>query len=133
MAREFSSYSPTVPISATWEETLVFQDEDDVAVDLTGYVVDAQLRATLTGTTVLNLTTTGGHWSIPTPTNGTLLLTVIPETLSALLSSTEIKRKLYWAIALRRSSDNYRIPLVQGKVTLTRAAVQYATASTLAS
>lgn len=132
MARTFGSYSPTVPVATTWEESITFEDESGAAVDLTGYVVEAQLRPTKLSTAVLNLTTALGHWSIPTPANGTVLLTVTPETIAPLLAATQLKRKLYWGIALRRSADNYRIPLVEGKVTLNRGAVQYATASTLA-
>lgn len=130
MARTFGSYSPTVPTSVTWEETLVFEDENGDAVDLTGYVVEAQLRATLDDAAVLNLTT---QWSIPTPTNGTILLAIEPEDFADCFPAAgEAKSKYLWSIVLRRESDDYRIPLAKGKVTFTREATQYSAADTLA-
>lgn len=129
MARTFGTYSPRVSIATTWEETLVFEDENGDAVDLTGYVVEAQLRLTLTSLTALNLTS---EWSIPTPTNGTILLEVAPEDFADLLPATSNKKKYRWSIVLRRSSDDYRIPLAKGTVTFTREATQYADSNTLA-
>jgi hypothetical protein len=132
VARTFGSYSPSVPIVADWEETLIFEDEDEQPVDLTGYVVEAQLRATLFSSSVLDLTSDGGHWSIPTPTNGTIQLNVAPEVFASLVGSTRRRQSYFWAIVLRRESDDYRIPLAQGKVTFTRSAVKYASAGELA-
>jgi hypothetical protein len=132
MARTFGSYSPVVPVATTWEEEIVFQDEDGVAVDLTGYVVESQLRPDLDSESVLDLTSTAGDWSVPTPTNGTILLKVAPEAIVDLVPEGEKKAKYLWATVLRRANDNYRIPLVTGKPTFTRSAVQYSAADTLA-
>jgi hypothetical protein len=133
MARTFGSYSPVVPVATTWEETIEFADENDAPVDLTGFVVEAQLRATPTGASVLNLTTAGGHWTMPDPTNGTILLKVTPEVIAALLSANQIRRDLLWAVVLRDPTDsNLRLPLVKGRVSLRREAAQYSNATTLA-
>jgi hypothetical protein len=133
MARTFGTYSPVVPIASTWEETIEFADENDDPVDLTGFVVEAQLRPSLTSNSVLNLTTAGGHWTMPDPTNGTILLKVTPEVIAALLSASQVRRDLLWAVVLRDPTDsNLRLPLVKGKVSFRREAAQYSSATTLA-
>jgi hypothetical protein len=129
MARTFATFSPRVSIACTWEESLTFLDEDRNPVDLTGYVVEAQIRATLTSASALNLTS---EWTIPTPTDGTIVLEVAPEDFKALLPAALKKKKYLWAIVLRRTDDDYRIPLAKGSVTFTREAVQYADSNSLA-
>lgn len=137
MARQFGSYSPAVPLGLTWEETIVLEDAGGTPIDLTGYAVRAQLREAVpvideTGqpldVPVIELTTAGYYatmpawpvvegFSVPTPTNGTLLLAVpAPDTWVA--SADNAKRKLVWDVRLVNPDTGYAIPVVQGKVTL---------------
>ena len=45
MANLFAEYSPEVPLGTTWEEQMLFVDEDGNPVDLSGYTeAHAQLR-----------------------------------------------------------------------------------------
>lgn len=139
MARTFGSYSPSVPLGLTWEESLTLEDEAGDVVDLTGYDVVAEIYAEVpvrdpdtglaTVEPVLQITTAGYHagapaWdvsegaSIPTPANGTILLAVDPDDVW-LLSPTNAKVKLFWAIVLVNPDTDYRIPVVTGKVSAT--------------
>lgn len=141
MARQFGSYSPIVPLGVTWEESIELADENGDAIDITGYAVRAQLREAIpevdpdTGAAlavpVLELTTasyyaTAPTWpvfeafTVPTPTNGTILLTVeAGDTWTG--SPDNAKRKLVWDIRLVNPSTGYAIPVVLGKVTFTPA------------
>ena len=139
MARTFGSYSPSVPLGLTWEESIALDDENGDAVDLTGYDVVVEIYAAqpvrdpdtglATVEPVLQITTADYHaeapdWdvsegaSIPTPANGTILLAVEPADVW-LLSPTNEKTKLFWAIILVNPDTDYRIPVVSGMVSVT--------------
>lgn len=139
MARQFGTYSPSVPLGITWEESLLLEDETGAAIDLTGYAVRAQLRdavpAVAAGVAatdpVLELTTAGYYatlpawpvvegFSVPTPTNGTILLAVSSvDTWTG--SPTNARRKLVWDVRLVNTSTDYSIPVVQGSVLMLQA------------
>lgn len=139
MARTFGSYSPAVPLGLTWEESIALDDEDGNPIDLTGYDVVAELYAEppvrdpddglATVAPVLQITTVGYHsvapaWdvsegaSIPTPANGTIVLSVDVDDVW-LLSPTNASRKLRWGVILVNTATGYRIPVVTGKVSVT--------------
>lgn len=134
MARQFGSYSPVVPLGTTWEESIVLEDEHGTPIDLTGYQVRAQLRATIptlasgspTTQPIFELTTAGYYatapawpviegFSVPTPTNGTILLLAPAAQFTPLASPTNAKTKLVWDIRLVNGSG-YTIPVVSGAV-----------------
>lgn len=136
MARQFGSYSPVVPLGLTWEESITLQDSAGAAIDLTGYAVRAQLRPALVARDpdtglgasdpLLELTSASYYgsapaWdviealSIPTPANGTILLTV-PAADTWKLAPTNVKTKLLWDLALVNTGTGYAIPVVSGKV-----------------
>lgn len=138
MARQFGSYSPAVPLGITWEESLVLEDESGAAIDLTGYAVRAQLRDAvpvvddLSGEAVtdpvIEVTTPGYYtdppawplvegFSVPTPADGTILLTVAPDD-TWKCSPDNAKRKLVWDIRLVNTITAYAIPVVSGKVSM---------------
>lgn len=139
MARQFGTYSPSVPLGITWEESLMLDDEVGAPVDLTGYAVRAQLRDAVpvvasgvaAADPVLELTTAGYYatppawpvvegFSVPTPANGTILLAVpAAETWTA--SPTNARRKLVWDVRLVNKTTGYSIPVVQGSVLLLQA------------
>lgn len=139
MARQFGDYSPAVPLGITWEESLVLEDETGAAIDLTGYAVRAQLRDAVpvvaagvaASDPVLELTTAGYYttlpawpvvegFTVPTPTNGTILLAVSPaDTWKA--SPTNARRKLVWDVRLVNITTSYSIPVVQGSVLMLQA------------
>jgi len=135
MARTPGSYSPAVPLGVTWEETIILEDEDGVAIDLTGYDVRCQLRAAISlrdedteigvDDPLFELTTPDWYvsppdwpvfeaWSIPAPANGTLLLSVDTADLWT-ASPTNEKVKLYWSILLVNPATLYALPVVIGK------------------
>jgi hypothetical protein len=137
VARQFGSYSPAVPLGTTWEEELQLLQPDGVTpVDLTGYAVRASLRLepaardadTEQGDApLLELTTPDFYgtapawpviegWSIPEPTNGTVLLRVdVPDVWK--LSPENAKRKLRWSVVLvDATDDDYTLPFVSGRV-----------------
>ena len=143
MARLFGSYSPDVPLDLSWNESITLEDSTGTAIDLTGFAVRAQLRAVVplldpmtelpTTAPLLELTTPGYYgptppevpvptwpyyegFTVPTPTNGTILLAVPPGSFSAAVSPTNVKTKLYWDIRLANVSTGYTIPVVSGKV-----------------
>lgn len=136
MARQFGSYSPTVPLGLTWDESIALDDENGDAIDLTGYDVVAELYAEApvrdpdtglaTVEPVLQITTAGYHtvapaWevsegaTIPAPTNGTIVLSVSVDDVW-LLSPTNVRVTLYWAVVLVDQLTDYRIPVVTGRV-----------------
>lgn len=133
MATQFGSYSPVVPSNTTWQESITLQDQNGVPVDLTGLKVHAQLRAIVpasaagvpTTNPILELTTasfyvTAPAWpiyaglSVPTPTNGTLVLNVPRDTFLPLINPTNIKVKLFWDVVLV-GADGTIQPVVSGK------------------
>jgi hypothetical protein len=141
MARTFGNYNPVVPLLTTWEESLVLEDETGTAINLTGYDVRAQLRSTVPATDpathaattdpLLELTTSGYYsvapawpvyagFTIPTPANGTILLSV-PYANFRIVSPTNTKTKLFWDLRLVNKSTSYTIPVVSGKVAFTPA------------
>lgn len=139
MARQFGTYSPSVPLGITWEESLVLQDEAGVPIDLTGYAVRAQLRdaapvvagGVAASAPVLELTTAGYYatlpawpvvegFNVPTPANGTILLAVSPAD-TWLASPTNARRKLVWDVRLVNKTTGYAVPVVQGSVLLLQA------------
>lgn len=134
MARQFGSYSPAVPLGVTWEESLTLQDETGAPIDLTGYAVRAQLSKAVpalaagvaTPAPVFELTTPGYYdvapawpviegFSIPDPTNGTILLAVSAAD-TWLASPSNAKAKYVWDIRLVNSETGYAIPVVSGGV-----------------
>jgi hypothetical protein len=138
MARQFGSYSPAVPLGLTWEESLALEDDNGAAIDLTGYAVRAQLRDAVPVVDdvsgqpltdpVLEITTavyysTMPAWtvvqgfSVPTPTNGTILLAV-PAPDTWMTSRDNAKRKLVWDVRLVNKTTGYAIPVVSGKVSM---------------
>lgn len=129
----YGAYSPLVTLGATWREDITFVQDDGAPLDLTGAHVVAHLHAAIprrsgsapSPAPVLELCTPGFRatppafpsiegWSVPTPTNGRMLLEVAPEDFWV-VSPTNLKRKLRWSIMLAFSSGVY-IPVVQGKV-----------------
>lgn len=137
MARQFGKYSPKIPLGVTWEEPLTLEDEDEVPIDLTGYdaVIElytaAPVRDPDTGLAtvapLLQITTVDYHavapdWpvsegiTIPTPTNGTILVSVEPSDVW-LLSETNTRVRLYWAVLLVIKATGYCLPVVSGRPT----------------
>lgn len=133
MATQFGSYSPVVPSNTSWQETITLQDEDNQPVDLTGLAVHAQLRIAVpvsaagvpTTDPVLELTTADFYgsapawpvyegWSIPTPTDGTLVLNVPRDTFLPLVNPTNTKVKLVWDVVLV-GTDGTIQPVITGK------------------
>jgi hypothetical protein len=135
MARNYGSYSPVIPVNVAWEESIELTDEDDVAIDLTGYDVRAQIYADYpvrdpdTGLAetepVLELTTADYYavapawpvvegWSVPTPTNGILLLQVLVEDLWQLNETNQRRIQYVWDVQLVNDAG-YSIPVVSGK------------------
>lgn len=136
MAATYGSYSPVVPLDTTWQETIQLLQADGVTpVDLTGLDVRIQLRtavptvagAVQTPAPTLEFTTPGYYsvapvWpkyedvSIPTPTNGTILLNADTSHFSGLVSPTNAKVKLYWEVKLVNKTTDFIQPVVNGKV-----------------
>lgn len=137
MARQFGQYSPVVPLGTTWEDSIQLTDENNVAIDITGYAVRAQLRVAIpkvdpaTGKAladpVIEFTTaayyaTAPAWpvyesfSVPAPTNGTILLAAAPP-ITWVCSPDNAKRKLVWDVRLVNPATGYTIPVVWGKPT----------------
>jgi hypothetical protein len=139
MARTFGSYGPAVPLGVTWEESLQLTDEDGTPIDISGYDVRSQFYVEKApeadavthkalNDPVFELTTPDWYvvapawpvfevWSIPTPTNGTLLFALDVASLWT-ASPDNTKRKLYWSIVLVNPDTLYAIPVVRGAVTL---------------
>ena len=137
MARSFGQYSPVVPQSVDWEETIQLVDENGDPIDITGYDVRAQfyvnkpIRNALTGKAtvppIVEITSAGYYlsppgWtviegaSIPDGTDGTLLSHVEVADLWQ-FSPTNLKSKYYWSILLVNPDTLYAIPVVQGRPT----------------
>lgn len=136
MARQFGNYSPKVPLGTTWEESLVLEDFNGDPIDLTGYDVVAQLHlvfpardpstGALLDEPLLEITTPGFHvtppdysvegFSVPTPADGTILLSLAPDVVWS-LSPSNSKQKLFWSVLLV-NDVGYTIPVVTGKVTM---------------
>jgi len=138
MAREFAEYSPEVPLNTTWEEQMLFLQENGEPVDLSGYTIaHAQLRLeklVVTDATngvpttqpILELTTEDAYPSPPAwpvaeaitlgGTAGTIDTKVNVADLR-LASPTNAKVKPYWQLVLV-GEDDYRIPIVEGRPTL---------------
>ncbi len=136
MARDYGDYAPTVPVNVTWEETIVLADENDDPIDLTNYHARSQIyagepvRDADTGLAVspplLELTTTDYYtvvpdwpvyegWSIPTPTNGAMLLAV-PVAQLWLLNPTNARQvRAVWDVLLVNKATGYAIPVVKGR------------------
>jgi hypothetical protein len=133
MASEFAEYSPEVPMGVTWEEQMLFLDEDGNPVDLTGYtkaheqlrtekfpVLDADGNATTAP--VLEITTVDAYSPAPSwPvaegfTLGGAAGTITKKVNVADLrraSPTNAKLKTYAELVLI-GADDYRIPIVKG-------------------
>jgi hypothetical protein len=139
MARTFGSYSPSVPLGLTWEESIELADENGASIDLSGYDVVAEIYAAApvrdpgtglaTAAPVLQITTAGYHGSdpawdvsegatIPVPADGTIVLSVSVDDVW-LLSPTNVTAKLRWAIILVNPDTGYRLPVVTGRVSVT--------------
>lgn len=135
MARQYGTYSPNVPCNVTWEESIELLDVDLNPIDLTGFDVRAQIHAdepvrdpdTGLATTppLIELTTEGFYgaapdwpisegWSLPTPTNGTLVLRVPVSDLWLLNPTNEAVVKTVWDVLLV-NADGYAIPVVRGR------------------
>ncbi|HSX21510.1 MAG TPA: hypothetical protein VLE97_01895 [Gaiellaceae bacterium] len=135
MARTFGQYSPVVPLGVTWEEQLILEDVNGVAIDLTGYDARAQFyedvptRDPDTGIAtvppIAELTTPGVYvsdpgWpffealSIPTPADGTILSSLDLANLWT-FSTDNAKRKLFWSLLLVNPDTDYAIPVVEGR------------------
>ncbi len=134
MARAFEVYGPVVPLGATWEEEIQLTDANEDPIDLTGYDVRSQLRVAVpvvaegaaTTAPILELTTADFYdtdpdwpvvagWSIPSPTNGTMLLAVAPGDFTDVVSPVNAKVKLFWDVRLVNKVTGYTIPVVTGK------------------
>ncbi len=136
MAASFGSYSPVVPLNTTWQETIqLLQDDGVTPIDLTGLAVHAQLRPIAplsaagipTTIPIIEFTTTGFYspapswpvvvaFTVPTPTNGTILLNVPQSDYSAIVSPTNAKAKLAWEVRLVNLSTGYVQPVLAGKI-----------------
>lgn len=136
MAATYGSYSPVVPLDITWQETIqLLQPNGATPVDLTGLDVRIQLRSAVptvagsvqTPTPTLEFTTPGYYgvapaWpkyedvTIPSPTNGTIILNADSTHFSAIVSPTNAKVKMYWEIKLVNKITGYIQPVVNGKV-----------------
>ena len=128
MSRTPANYSMKVVRGATWEDEFTYTDTDGVAIDLTGYSARMQVRQpagayglTTSTTLVMELTTVDGRLSLPTPTNGQLLLKVsAADTL--LLNPDNLKKvKLVYSLELYVPvgvDPEYVIPLVKGGISV---------------
>lgn len=134
MARTFGTYNPAVPLGTTWEESLILEDANGNAINITGFDVRAQLHEAVPGRAgsealpvpVLELTTedfysTAPAWpvleafSVPTGTDGRILLRVEADD-TWLASPGNTKRKMQWDIRLVNKATGYVIPVVSGVV-----------------
>lgn len=140
MASEFAEYSPEVPLGVTWEEQMLFTDEDGEPVDLSGYTrAHAQLRiekyvvtdddGVPTTDPILEITTAGAYpvppdWPVAAGfTLGGIAGTIVQKVDVVDLrksSPTNAKRKPYWELVLI-GADDYRIPILKGVVVLSPA------------
>lgn len=128
MSRTPASYSMQVVRGATWEDEFTYTDTAGAPIDLTGYEARMQVRtiagqygATTTTTLVLELSTANGQLSIPTPTDGQVLLAVSAEDTWLLNPSNAKKVKLVYSLELfvpAGVDPEYVIPLVKGSITV---------------
>ena len=133
MATQFGSYSPVIPSNTTWQESIQLVDESQRPVDLTGLKVHAQIRPAVpvtaagvpTANPILELTTPSYYsvapaWpvyaglSVPSPTNGTIILNVPRDTFLPLLNPTNVRTRLAWDIVLVAAVGTIQ-PVVNGK------------------
>ncbi len=137
MASEFAEYSPEVPLGVTWEESMLFLDEDGNPVDLSGYTkAHAQLRLekyTLldedgvpTTDPILEVTTPDAYDPAPEwPVSEGFTLGGIAGTITEKVDVADLRRasptnakvKAYWELVLIGAADR-RIPILAGVVTL---------------
>lgn len=141
MASEFAEYSPEVPLGVTWEEQMLFLDEDGNPVDLSNYTrAHAQLRleknvvtdaSTGVPTTqpILEITTVDAYSPLPDwPVAEGFVLGGIAGTITEKVNVADLRRasptnakvKPYWELVLI-GADDYRIPILRGVVVLTPA------------
>lgn len=70
-------YNFTIEQGATFTKAFTWTDDDGNAVDLTGYTARMQCRASVGSTsTIFSYTTPSVNLSIPTPTNGTVVMSI---------------------------------------------------------
>lgn len=129
MSRTPAQASLTVVRGATWEDELVYRDENGVAIDLTGYEARMQVH-TLAGqygaaitSKLLELTSDNGLLTIDTPTGESVpcrVLIRLDPADHAMLNPANIKRDKYaWAMELvLPGAPDYVIPLATGKLTV---------------
>lgn len=74
------TYNLEMEAGATFTRTITYKDPNDTAIDLTGAVIRMQVRDSIGAETVgISLTSVGtAGISVPTPTNGTFIITVTP-------------------------------------------------------
>lgn len=70
------SYCFKIDKGATWKQELEWQDENGVAIDLTGYTAKMQLRKNYDSDVIHELTTENGGITIATPTFGIINLLI---------------------------------------------------------
>lgn len=115
---------------STAEEEFTYQDENGQPIDLTGFKARMQVRTlagqygtTSTTTLLLELTTDNGKLVWDTADVGRLLMTATELDTQTLNPSNVKKLKLAYAIEVYRpavppATDDYVLPLVNGKITL---------------
>lgn len=137
MATQFGSYSPVIPSNTSWQESIQLVDENQVAIDLTGLKIHAQLRTAVPVASagvpatnpIMELTTAAYYGAAPawpvyeglsasTPTNGTIVLNVPRDTFLPVLNPTNSKVRYVWDIVLV-AADGTIQPVISGKCIFT--------------
>jgi hypothetical protein len=69
----------------TWQETLTLFDEENSPIDLTSYSAVLNIKSAKSGTSILSCSTTGSYLTIPSPSNGQILI-LVPSSITTSLS-----------------------------------------------
>ena len=126
MSRTPAQASLTVVRGATWEDELVYRDENGQAIDLTGYEARMQVHTlagqygTGTASKLLEMSTSNGLLVLDTPAGETVpcrvRIKVDPDGHTMLNPANVKKDKYAWAMELVLT--DYVIPLAAGKLTV---------------
>lgn len=129
MANLYGQYSPAVPLSTTWKESMTYLDADGAPVLLDGLHIVAQLRETLPTTPtpedpILEITTVGYRdvapgWPVVegfSVAGNVIALELLRAQFAAIVSPTNARAKLLWQVLAVNKSTGYGVPIVEGKV-----------------
>lgn len=143
MARSYGTYSPAVPLGINWVESIILDDSEGVAVDISSFELRSQfyderpVRNEATGfgvaDPVFEIITTGAAYAVAPAwpvyealtlpgggVDGEIAIALGVEDLWTASPDNE-KRKLFWELQLWNPLTNETLPVVKGSCTFLKA------------